>query len=149
MQTATGMAKRLAHETLIDSPTEMKTSERRFGLLFLVVLGAIGAWQVWQGGVSGPYWLAAAAVFGALALAWPRALRPLNLAWFKLGLLLHIVVSPLVIGAMFFLTVVPTGLIMRLLGKDPLRLKFDPKADSYWIKRDPPGPEPGSLKNQF
>ena len=143
------MAKRLAHETLIDAPTEMKTSERRFGLLFLVVFGAIGAWQVWQGGPSGPYWLAAAAVFGALALAWPRALKPLNVAWFKLGLLLHKVVSPLVIGVMFFLTVVPTGLIMRLLGKDLLRLKFDPKADSYWIKRDPPGPEPDGLKNQF
>ena len=50
---------------------------------------------------------------------------------------------------MFFLTVVPTGLIMRLLGKDLLHLKFDPKADSYWIKRDPPGPEPDGLKNQF
>jgi len=143
------MTRRLAHETLIDGSTEMKTSDRRFGVLFLVVFGLIGAFQMWRGGASGPYWLAAAAVFGVAAFAWPRVLHPLNVAWFRLGLLLHKLVSPVVIGAMFFLTVVPTGLIMRLAGKDPLRLKFDPKADSYWIKRDPPGPAPEGLKNQF
>ncbi len=143
------MAKRVAHETLVDAPTEMKTSERRFGLLFLVVFGAIGAFQMWKGGASGPYWLAAAALFGALALAWPRALRPLNVAWFKLGLLLHRIINPVVIGAMFFLTVVPIGLIMRVAGKDLLRLRFERDARSYWIKRDPPGPEPDGLKNQF
>lgn len=143
------MAKRIAHETVVDQPTEMKTSERRFGLLFLVVFGAIGAFQLWTGGSSWPYWLAVAAVFGVLALAWPKALRPLNVAWFRLGLLLHKVVNPIIIGGMFYLTVVPIGLIMRLSGKDLLHLRREPDAKSYWIKRDPPGPEPGSLKNQF
>jgi len=143
------MAKQIAHETLIDQPAEMKTSERRFGLLFFVLCGAIGGYLMWRGGTGWYYWLTATVAFGGLAVVWPRALRPLNIAWFRFGMLLHHIVNPLVIGAIFFLTVVPTGLIMRLLGKDPLNLRFDPKAKSYWIKRDPPGPEPGTLKNQF
>jgi len=92
---------------------------------------------------------AVAAGFALVALLAPRLLRPLNQAWFRFGMLLHRVVSPLVMGLLFFVTVTPIGLLMRLTGKDPLRLRFDPAADSYWIDREPPGPPPDSMRNQF
>ena len=58
-------------------------------------------------------------------------------------------VNPLVMALIYFAVVTPTGLVMRALGKDPLRLKYDPDAQSYWIHRDPPGPERESMQNQF
>ncbi len=67
----------------------------------------------------------------------------------KFGLLLHRVVNPLTMGVIFFFTVTPIALMFRILGKDPLRLKLDPEAKSYWIYRDPPGPRPDSMKQQF
>ena len=88
-------------------------------------------------------------IFLLLAALVPGVLAPANRLWTKFGLLLHHIVSPIALGILFFLVVTPTGLLMRLFGKDPLRLRFDPDADSYWIKRDPPGPAADSLKNQF
>jgi len=73
----------------------------------------------------------------------------LNKLWFHFGLLLHKIVSPLVMGLLFFVTVTPIGLLMRTLGKTPLKLEFDKDADSYWILRDPPGPAPDTMKRQF
>ena len=84
-----------------------------------------------------------------MALLYPAALKPLNRLWLKFGLLLHKVVNPIMMAFVFFGTVLPTGLIMRVLGKDPLRLKRQPEADSYWIDRQPPGPAPESMKDQF
>jgi len=93
--------------------------------------------------------IAAAAAFALLALAVPRALAPLNRAWTAFGDLLHRIVSPVALGILYYGVVTPTGLLMRLAGKDPLRLRFDPAARSYWIERRPPGPPPESLKDQF
>jgi cytochrome c oxidase subunit IV len=84
-----------------------------------------------------------------LALFTPKVLGPLNLAWTKLGMLLHRIVSPVFLGLLFYMVVTPTGLLMRLLGNDPLRLRRDESLTSYWIDRKPPGPEAGSLNNQF
>jgi hypothetical protein len=67
----------------------------------------------------------------------------------KFGEMLHRIVSPLALGIVFYFTVLPTGLLLRLFSNDPLRLRFDPTAKSYWIKREPPGPAAESLKNQF
>ena len=78
--------------------------------------------------------------FSFLLACVPATLKPLNRMWFKFGLLLHKVVNPIVMALVFFGTVLPTGLIMRALGKDPLRLKWQPDANSYWIERRPPGP---------
>ena len=91
--------------------------------------------------------IAAAFLFAGLAL--PRILRPLNSVWLRFGLLLHRITSPIILAMLFYLTVLPTGLVMRALGKDLLRLRFDRNARSYWIERSPPGPEPESLRNQF
>ena len=76
-------------------------------------------------------------------------LAPFNALWFRFGLLLHRVVSPVILALLFFTTVAPVGLLMRAFGKDPLRLKKDRAADSYWILREPPGPSPESMKQQF
>jgi hypothetical protein len=88
-------------------------------------------------------------LFLAAALLYPAVLNPLNRAWLKFGLLLHRLVSPFVMGLVFFGTVLPTGLIMRAMGKDLLRLKPQPDAESYWIVRQPPGPAPETMKDQF
>jgi hypothetical protein len=109
----------------------------------------IAVWPLKDGGELRLWAIAVAAAFAVAALAAPRALRPLNLLWFKFGMLLHHIVTPLVMGLLFFLTVTPVGLLMRATGKDPMRLKRDPAAASYWIDRTPPGPAPDSMKNQF
>lgn len=84
-------------------------------------------------------------------LAWvlPRALTPVAWAWLGLGKILHLIVGPVVLGVLYVVAVIPTGLYVRITRKDPLRLKRDPTATSYWIERDPPGPDPKSLPQQF
>ena len=67
----------------------------------------------------------------------------------RFGLLLHRIVNPLVMALLFFLVVTPIALLMRLFGKRPLHLKTEPDAATYWIPRDPPGPEPDTMKQQF
>lgn len=124
-------------------------SERSFGLVFTAVFTLVALWPLKDGGVPRWWALALAVAVLAAALAAPRLLRPLNTLWFRLGLLLHKVMTPLVMGLLFFVTVTPVGLLMRAFGKDPMRLRRDPAATSYWIPRDPPGPAPDSLKNQF
>lgn len=69
--------------------------------------------------------------------------------WLGLGQILHYVVSPGVLGLVYLVAVIPTGLYVRVTGKDPLRLKREPDAKTYWIDRDPPGPDPKSLPQQF
>ena len=110
------------------------------------VMSALNWWHEgrswrWTGGI--------AALFLAAALFYPAALKPLNRFWLKFGMLLHKVVNPVVMALVFFATVLPTGLVMRALGRDLLRLKRQPNVDSYWIERRPPGPAPESMKNQF
>jgi len=79
----------------------------------------------------------------------PSVLNPLNRIWLKFGLLLHSVVNPVVMALLFYGTVLPTGLVMRMLGKDLLRLKRQPDAKSYWIVRQPAGPSPETMRDQF
>lgn len=124
-------------------------SERSFGLVFTAVFIIIGLWPLKVGGDMRLWALGVASAFLIIALVAPRALRPLNLLWFKFGQLLHHVVTPVVMGLLFFLVVTPVGLLMRATGKDPMRLRRDPTAASYWIERSPPGPPPDSMKNQF
>ena len=137
------------HEQLEDRTEVRLGSERSFGIVFAVVFAIIGLLPL-IAAHSPYYWsFGVAAAFLAAAFFAPRALAPLNRLWFRFGLLLHAIINPLIMGLLFYLVVTPTGLVMRLSGKDLLRLKFDPKAESYWIKRDPPGPARGSFDNQF
>ena len=143
------MASRNFHEDLARHDDEPRASERNLGVTFAVVLALIAALKFYRGDGAALYWLAAAAVFLACAYLWTAPLRPLNFVWHRLGLLLFAVVSPIVMGVVFYTTVAPIGLLMRFFGKDPLRLKFDRAARSYWIERDPPGPAGAQMKNQF
>lgn len=124
-------------------------SDRNFGLTMAAVAAILGSLPLLRG--AAPHWilLIIAAAFAALSVAAPRLLFPLNYVWFRFGLLLHRIISPVVIGAVFFLCVTPIGVIMRWLGKDVLSLRRRPELPSYWIVRDPPGPEPGTMTNQF
>ena len=93
--------------------------------------------------------LAIAGVFLVLSLFYPQLLAPLNRLWTRFGLLLHNIVNPIVLGLLFFVVVTPIGLLMRLFGKRPLNIDFDRETTSYWIDREPPGPAPETMKQQF
>ena len=124
-------------------------TDRNFGIVFGVVFAIIGAWPLKDGGAPRLWALAIAAVFLAVALTGPRLLHPFNLLWFKFGMWLGSMVAPIVMSLLFFLVVTPTGMIVRAMGKDLLRLKIDKGAESYWIERDEETDPMGSMKNQF
>lgn len=125
------------------------SSNRAFGLVFAAIFLLIALFPILsEGRVSFPAMLLSA-VFALAALAFPELLSPLNILWTRVGLLLHKVTSPIVLGVMFFLIITPIGLIMRNVRKDPLRLKPDHQVRTYWIKRVPPGPRRDSFKDQF
>ena len=136
------------HENLTRADDTRIGSERSFGLVIAGVLCAVSLIRLWRA-ENVLYTTVGALAFAALAVLAPRLLRPLNLLWFRFGLLLHAVVTPLVLGLMFYTTITPIGWLMRAFGKRPLALAFDPVKQSYWIHRTPPGPAPDSLTNQF
>jgi hypothetical protein len=139
----------MGHESFDRKEPVSGSSNRSFGLVFAVVFTIIGLWPWLFGGQVRIWSLVVGAAFLGVACLWPAALAPLNRVWMRFGMLLHRIVSPAVLGVMFFVVVTPMGLVMRALGKDPLRLRFNREALSYWIDRQPPGPPPDTLKNQF
>jgi hypothetical protein len=138
-----------AHENFSRDEAVAIGSDRSFGLVMAAGFAVLAALSVWREGRAWPVLAVLAAVFLVAALLIPTALNPLNRAWLKLGLLLHKVVNPAVMGLIFYGAVLPTGLAMRALGKDLLRLKPRPKAESYWIARTPPGPAAKTMIDQF
>lgn len=124
-------------------------SDRSFGLVFAVVFLVVASLPLVRGGSIRLWALPVSAAFLGVALLSPRWLAPLNRVWTRFGLLLHSIVSPVALAVVFFGVVLPTGVLLRVFGKDPLRLKRDPAAETYWIERDPPGPTAESLRNQF
>jgi hypothetical protein len=88
------------------------------------------------------------AIFLTLTLFKPNLLQNLNILWFKLGIALGKIVSPIVLGIIFYSVITPTAIIGRLSGRDPLRLKKKSQT-SYWIERNPHGPDSDSFKNQY
>lgn len=139
----------MGHESF-DRHEEVKgSSNRSLGLVFAAVFLIVALLPLLHGRPLRLWSLAVAAAFAIVALVLPRALTPLNRAWTRLSLILHRIVSPIVLGILFFVVITPLGLLMRLLGKDPLRLRRDPSAPTYWIERTPPGPKPETLSDQF
>ena len=137
------------HERLIGGEPVQGGSDRGFGIVFAFVFAAAGLFPLLDGRPPRGWACGVAGALLAVAFLKPALLAPFNRVWFKFGLLLQRVVNPLVMALIYFAVVTPTGLVLRALGKDPLRLRYDPDAESYWIRRDPPGPERGSMKNQF
>lgn len=137
------------HERMVQVEPEQRSSDRAFGIVFAVVFGII-ALRPLLGGEPVRMWaVAISGVFLALSLTIPRALAPLNRVWLAIGFILHKITSPVVLGLMFYGAVTPMAFMFRLRGKDPLRLKLDKAAASYWIDRRPPGPLPATMTNQF
>ena len=124
-------------------------SERSFAVVWAVVLAGVGLWPLWRG--TAPRWwvLGVAGGVALLGWLWPVSLRWPNRGWFYLGLLLGKVVTPVLMAVMFYGVFTPMGLMMRLFRKDPLGLRKDPDTPTYWIPREPPGPDPETMKNQF
>lgn len=137
------------HEDFKAKSDVKQGSDKGFGLVFAAFFAIIGFWPILKGEEIRLWALILAALFLVVSFVRPQLLKPLNRVWFLFGLLLHKIVSPLIMGLLFFLTVTPTALVMRALGKDSLRLKRDPNATSYWILRDPPGPPQGGMTHQF
>jgi hypothetical protein len=142
------MAKAAAHESFERDDVRV-ASDRSFGIVFCVVFALIALWPVIWGEAIRIWALVIAAAFLAAALIRPRILRPLNLLWFRFGQLLHHVVNPLVMGLIFFFGVLPTALIMRTRGRDPLRLADGKRAGTTWVEREPPGPPPETMQRLF
>jgi hypothetical protein len=137
------------HESFAREAEVKIGSERSFGFVMAAVFAVLGTVNWWHTGHVWPWFYGAAGAFAVAAGLWPSILKPLNGAWYRFGLLLHHVVNPVIMGLLFYGAVLPTGLIMRTMGKDFLRLKYEPAQDSYWIVRQPPGPKPETMKDQF
>lgn len=137
------------HEVFARDERIVAGSDRSFGLVMAAALAAVTLLNVWHSGRLWPWTGGLAALFLAAGLLRPSLLHPLNLIWLRLGLLLHRVVNPIVMALVFYGTVLPTSLIVRMLGKDLLRLKRQPDWNSYWIVRQPPGPSPETMRHQF
>ena len=121
------------------------SSNRSFGIVFFIVFFLIAIYPLLNDGNIRIWSLIISLAFLILGLLNSKILKPLNKIWFKFGLLLGKIISPLVMGLIFFIVVTPIGLLMRLFNKDLLNLKFN-KTKSYWIKKN--GPK-SKMKNQF
>jgi hypothetical protein len=122
------------------------SSNRNFGLVFFIVFLIVSTWpltneepvRIWSAIIS--------LVFLILGLMNSKLLTPLNKLWFKFGMILGVIVAPVVMGVVFFIVITPTGFIMRIMGKDLLKKRYDKKKETYWIKRDQPV---RTMKKQF
>ena len=121
------------------------SSNRSFGIVFFVVFLVISLYPITYNEDIRIWSLIISFIFIILGLLNSKILTPLNKLWFKFGIFLGKIVSPLIMGVIFFFVVTPIGLIMRMLGKDLLNLKQN-KAKSYWIEKS--GPK-SKMKNQF
>lgn len=131
----------------IESYTSMKTgTNRSFAFVFAFVFLLIGFWPLVANEFVRIWPIAIAVGLIAIGLLKPNIVAIPNRLWGLLGIFLGKITTPVVMFCMFAIIIVPTGLVLRIFGKDTLGLKFDSASKSYWMKRDEP---PGSMKNQF
>jgi hypothetical protein len=123
------------HENLNERNDVKVGSERSFGVVFAVFFVIIGLFPVFtragEEDIIRVWALVVAAIFAVIALCRPQLLKPANKLWSQFGIFLHKVINPLILGVMFFFVVSPIGMIMRALGKTPLKLGFDGNVESY------------------
>lgn len=125
------------HETYREHDDAKASSARTFGLVASGALLLLALRSYIKAGAAWPWLLGAAVVFALIALVHPASLGPLNRQWMALGKLLNRIISPVVLGILFFCLVWPLGVIMRRAGGLGLRVKRAPEGDSYWITREP------------
>ena len=121
------------------------SSNRSFGILFSILFAIIAFWPIINGNPLRLWSIPISVIFLVLGLLNSKLLNPLNIVWVKFGELLGIIIAPIVMAIIYFIIVTPIGLLMRLIGKDLLNIKFS-KANTYWIKREK---KVGSMKKQF
>ena len=122
------------------------SSNRSFGLVFFVVFLAIALWPLKSGEELRLWSLVLSIIFFILGVLNSKLLTPLNRFWFKFGIFLGSIVSPIVMGMVYFIVVTPTGVFMRLLGKDLLKTSKKTHTSTYWMKRNK---QQSSMKKQF
>ena len=120
-------------------------SNKSFGIVFFAVFFIISIWPLLSGNEIRYWSLVISVIFLILGIINSKILTPLNKTWFKIGILLGNIISPIIMGIIFFLVVTPTSLIMKILGKDLLNLKKNTK-NSYWIEKKN---QNSRMKNQF
>jgi hypothetical protein len=140
-------------DTAIDvrghAPARSGGSDRAFGWVMGGFFAIVALYPVVKGSPLRTWALVPATLFVIAALIRPRLLAPLNRLWTKFGVALNRIFSPVALLVVYCVAVVPTGLLLRVLGKDPLKLRADPEATSYWIQRTPPGRADEQMKRQF
>jgi hypothetical protein len=137
------------HEDLFRQEDLRPSSDRTFGLAFAGFFGLVAIIPLFRGHAVRPWALIVAATFLTISVTLPRILKPVNKLWLQLGQIVQKATNPIVMGLVFFSAIVPISALMRRTKRDPLRLRRDRHADSYWISRRPPGPDRESMKDQF
>ena len=140
----------MLHEHLAHNNTGIKSSaDRSCGVAFAAFFLVVALVPLLRGNGIRLWALGLATVFLIITLAAPKSLAPLNCVWTRFGELLYRIVSPIALGVLFYAVVTPIGLFVHLVGKDPLRLRIDKSAKSYWIERRSSGFAPDRFKLPF
>jgi len=139
----------MLHENLVRNDQIDGPSNRRFGLTIAAACCIAAVIRSLTGHVQWEWWLGGGLVIGGLSIVWPEALAPLNRLWLRLGLALQRIVSPIVMTVLFAIAIVPMGVLLRLSGKDLLRLRPNRDAASYWIAKQQSALPSDTMRNQF
>ena len=123
-----------------------QSSNRSFGILFFILFFILGIWPLKNSESLNYYLIGISVIFLLLGLKNSKLLTPLNKTWIKFGEILGLIIAPLVMALVYFIFLTPISLIVRVIGKDLLGIKFDKKLDSYWMKRKK---NIGSMRKQF
>jgi hypothetical protein len=143
------MAAGTLHEDLRREDRATGPSDRKFGLTLGVILVLIAVVKAVEHSSWSIIWGVLAAMLIVSALVRPSLLSAPNQIWLRFGLLLHRIVNPVIMAVLFYGTIAPMGLLMRAFGKDPLRLRLDKTATSYWLTRSDERSQSESMRQQF
>jgi hypothetical protein len=137
------------HEDFASSESLERSSDRAFGFVFALLFALIALWPLMRARPLRTWPFGISALFFVLALLAPGILRPLNIVWFRWALLMRSITNPVLTALIFYLAFLPMGILLRIFRKDILRLQPEAAAATYWLRRQPPGPPPQSMLNQF
>ena len=139
----------MMHENLKRKNNLVTPSDRSFGLVITSACVIVALYPLIA--TRTPHWwlLVVAAILFVLSLVKPNLLTPFNRIWTRFGLILGKFVNPIVLGLMYYLIIFPLALVLKLFGRDQMQRKFNSELETYWQNREPPGPTPGSMQNQY
>jgi len=138
-----------AHENLNRAGQVKQSPDAVFGCVMAAFFFVLGLWPLLRGRPMRLWAVMTGVAFLLAAWLVPKALHPLNQLWTGLALVLHRITTPVFTALLFFIVVTPMALLLRILKRDLLHLRWDPQVTTYWERRDPPGPLPESMRLQF